>query len=84
MKRIPKRGELTRPRRLTTRIRYVRFRVHQYYCLKDVALLLDVNVSTVQRWIQRGLLKAKKLGEGKHALVRVHGMAIVAFLKKAR
>lgn len=66
----------------TVKIRAVTFRVDQLYCIKEVALILDVATRTVERWIAQGKLTAYKLGDGEKAPVRIHGRTILALLKK--
>lgn len=66
----------------TVKLRSVTFRVDKLYCIKDVALILDVSTRTIENWVAQGKLTAYKLGESKNSPVRIHGRTILALLKK--
>jgi excisionase family DNA binding protein len=48
---------------------------------EEIAITLRVHPRTVQRWLQKGLLRGYKLGNGKTALWRVSGGDFKKFLE---
>lgn len=56
----------------------------EFLTRKEVAKYLRVHERTVDRWIEGGLLKAYKLGEGRTALLRIPKSEIKKFLDKGK
>ena len=48
----------------------------------EVAKYLRVHPRTVDRWLQKGMLKGYKLGKGKTALLRIPKSEVKRFLDK--
>lgn len=56
----------------------------EFYTVKELAALLEINPRTVQRLAQAGDLKAHRLGAGKRPVLRFRREDIEAYLKKAK
>ncbi len=56
----------------------------ELFTRKEIAKMLRVHERTVERWIQNGLLKAYKLGEGKTASLRILKSEVKKFLEKSK
>ena len=56
----------------------------EFLTRKEVAKYFRVHERTVDRWIESGLLKTYKLGEGRTALLRISKSEIKKFLDKSK
>lgn len=56
----------------------------EFYTVRELAALLEINPRTVQRLAQAGELKAHRLGSSKRPVLRFRREDIEAYLKKTR
>ncbi len=54
--------------------------MEEYYSTRQIAKMLDLKTITIRRWIERGLLKAYKLGKE----LRVNKKDFEKFLEERR
>ena len=56
----------------------------EFLTRKEVAKYFRVHERTVDRWIESGLLKSYKLGDGRASLLRISKSEIKKFLERSR
>ncbi len=56
----------------------------EFLTKKEVAKYFRVHEKTVDRWIESGILKSYKLGEGRTSLLRIAKSEIKKFLERSK
>ena len=54
-----------------------------FYTVKEVAKLLRVSESTVRNYVQRGVIKALRIGAGKRSTIRIPATEIKTLIGDA-
>lgn len=52
----------------------------KFYTVKEVAALLRVSESTIRNYVQRGVIKALRIGKGKRSTIRIPASEIKALI----
>ena len=60
------------------RVRYIR---PTYFSPADVAIILQVSLQTVRRWIKEGKLPATKIGGADSRIIRIHRDDLETFIR---
>jgi len=56
----------------------------EFLTRKEVAKYFRVHERTVDRWIENGVLKSYKLGDGRTSLLRIPKSEVKKFLEKSK
>ena len=56
--------------------------MEKFYTVKEVADLLRVSESSIRNYVQRGIIKAIRIGAGKRATIRIPQSEIEALIGK--